>query len=92
MPGSPRRPGSDLALAGTDIILNPSASHFAFGKFEVRKRMVIEGSRAFNVSYVYTNLMGNEAGRVIYDGGGPGGLGRSPSRPRASVFLSARAV
>ena len=63
------RPGSDLALAGADIILNPSASHFAFGKFEVRKRMVIEGSRAFNVSYVYTNLAGNEAGRVIYDGG-----------------------
>ena len=64
------RPGGAIwPLAGTDIILNPSASHFAFGKFEVRKRMVIEGSRAFNVSYVYTNLMGNEAGRVIYDGG-----------------------
>ncbi len=63
------RPGSDLALAGIDVILNPSASHFAFGKFEIRKRMVIEGSRAFNVSYVYTNLVGNEAGRVIYDGG-----------------------
>ncbi len=52
-----------------DIILNPSASHFAFGKIEVRKRLVIEGSRAFHVSYVYTNLLGNEAGRVIYDGG-----------------------
>lgn len=63
------RPGSDLSLQGVDLILNPSASHFAFGKFEVRKRMVIEGSRAFNVSYVYTNLAGNEAGRIIYDGG-----------------------
>ncbi len=63
------RPGSDLSLHGVDVILNPSASHFAFGKFEVRKRMVIEGSRAFNVSYVYTNLLGNEAGRIIYDGG-----------------------
>ena len=41
----------------------------AFGKFDVRKRLVIEGSRAFNVSYVYANLLGNEAGRVIYDGG-----------------------
>jgi len=29
----------------------------------------VEGSRAFNVSYVYANLLGNEAGRVIYDGG-----------------------
>lgn len=63
------RPGSDLSLLGVDVILNPSASHFAFGKFEVRKRMVIEGSRAFNVTYVYTNLLGNEAGRIIYDGG-----------------------
>lgn len=63
------RPGSELALHGADIILNPSASHFAFGKQEVRKRFVLEGSRAFNVSYVYANLLGNEAGRAIYDGG-----------------------
>lgn len=63
------RPGSELARHGADIILNPSASHFAFGKQEVRKRFVLEGSRAFNVSYVYTNLLGNEAGRAIYDGG-----------------------
>ncbi|HTN75355.1 MAG TPA: NAD(+) synthase, partial [Pirellulaceae bacterium] len=63
------RPGSELALHGVDIILNPSASHFAFGKQEVRKRFVLEGSRAFNVSYVYANLLGNEAGRAIYDGG-----------------------
>ena len=63
------RPGSDLALRGVDIILNPSASHFAFGKAAVRERFVLEGSRAFNVSYVYANLLGNEAGRAIYDGG-----------------------
>ena len=62
------RPGADLATHGVDIILNPSASHFAFGKHEVRKRFVLEGSRAFNVSYVYANLLGNEAGRAIYDG------------------------
>jgi NAD+ synthase (glutamine-hydrolysing) len=62
------RPGSLLARRGVDIILNPSASHFAFGKHEVRKRFVIEGSRAFNAGYVYANLVGNEAGRAIYDG------------------------
>src|SRR5262249_44487283 len=44
--------------------------HFAFGKFAVRQRFVVEGSRAFGVAYLYANLMGNEAGRVIYDGGG----------------------
>lgn len=64
------RPGTDLALRGVDILCNPSASHFAFGKFGVRQRFVIEGSRAFGVAYLYANLLGNEAGRVIYDGGG----------------------
>ncbi len=64
-----RRPGGRLAARGVDILLNPSASHFAFGKYEVRRRFVVEGSRAFGVSYVYANLLGNDAGRVIYDGG-----------------------
>ncbi|MBM4004510.1 MAG: NAD(+) synthase [Planctomycetes bacterium] len=63
------RPGADLAVNGADLILNPSASHFAFGKHKVRERFVLEGSRAFCVSYIYTNLLGNEAGRAIYDGG-----------------------
>ena len=63
------RPGTGLSGAGVDIILNPSASHFAFGKQAVRERFVLEGSRAFGVTYVYTNLLGNEAGRAVYDGG-----------------------
>ena len=64
-----KRPGSELSLRGVDIILNPSASHFAFGKFDIRKRFVLEGSRAFGVTYIYSNLLGNESGRAIYDGG-----------------------
>ena len=52
-----------------DIIVNPSASHFAFGKHRVRERLVLEGSRSMAVTYLYANLLGNEAGRVIYDGG-----------------------
>jgi NAD+ synthase (glutamine-hydrolysing) len=63
------RPGAHLAARGVDIILNPSASHFAFAKDEVRRRFVLEGSRAFGTAYVYANLLGNEAGRSIYDGG-----------------------
>jgi NAD+ synthase (glutamine-hydrolysing) len=62
------RPGGNLARQGVDLILNPSASHFAFGKHEIRKRFVTEGSRAFNVGYIYANLLGNESGRAIYDG------------------------
>lgn len=63
------RPGADLSRQGADVILNPSASHFAFGKLETRKQFVQEGSRAFGVTYVYSNLVGNESGRAIYDGG-----------------------
>lgn len=64
------RPGSRLSLQGIDVIMNPSASHFAFGKQDIRRRLVLEGSRAFGVTYLYANLLGNEAGRIVYDGGG----------------------
>ncbi|MBP6411364.1 MAG: NAD(+) synthase [Pseudarcicella sp.] len=62
------RPGKDLYLQGCDIILNPSASHFSFFKSLTRERLVQEGSRAFGCAYIYTNLLGNESGRAIFDG------------------------
>lgn len=62
------RPGRRHYERGVDVILNPSASHFAFHKFLTRERLVLDGSRSFGCSYVYTNLLGNEAGRAIYDG------------------------
>lgn len=62
------RPGISHSRHGVDVLLNPSASHFAFGKTLTRERFVLEGSRAFNCAYVYANLLGNEAGRAIYDG------------------------
>lgn len=62
------RPGSRLAAAGADILLNPTASHFAFTKQDIRRRIVLEGSRSMRVSIAYANLLGNEAGRAIFDG------------------------
>jgi NAD+ synthase (glutamine-hydrolysing) len=62
------RPGQELAASGVELVLNPSASHFAFGKHMVRRRLVEEGVRQFRTAYVYANLLGNEAGRAIYDG------------------------
>ena len=62
------RPADHLMRRGVDLILNPSASHFAFGKHATRRQLVVESSRTFGVGYVYSNLAGNEAGRVIYDG------------------------
>ncbi len=64
----PNRPGIELAAQGVDFICNPSASHFAFAKHEVRKQLVLNASRSFGATYVYSNFIGNESGRVIYDG------------------------
>lgn len=63
------RPGRELSRRGVDVIVNPSASHFAFGKAQIRERFICEGSRAFHACYVYANLVGNESGRIIFDGG-----------------------
>jgi NAD+ synthase (glutamine-hydrolysing) len=65
----PDRTGVSLAARGADVVLNPSASHFAFGKAAVRDRFVLEGARAFGCAYVFANLVGNESGRLIFDGG-----------------------
>lgn len=62
------RPAQRHYIHNVDIILNPSASNFAFGKSQVRERLVTETSRAYSCVYVYSNLLGNEAGRIIYDG------------------------
>lgn len=63
------RPGTRHASHGVDVIFNPSASHFAFGKRRVRENFVLDGSRAFHAAYVYANLLGNESGRLLFDGG-----------------------
>lgn len=62
------RPGIELYARNVDLILNPSASHFSIGKQEIRRNFVKDGSRAYCCVYAYTNLLGNEAGRAIYDG------------------------
>jgi len=62
------RPGCRLYEKGVELIINPSASHFAFGKSTTREQLVVESSKDFECTYLYTNLLGNEAGRMIYDG------------------------
>lgn len=62
------RPGINLHKRKIDLILNPSASHFAFAKNFEREKLVTESSSKFNCVYVYVNHLGNEAGRMIYDG------------------------
>lgn len=63
----PDRPGAYVNQK-VDLILNPSASHFAFRKAHFREELVVKSSEQFNCVYLYANLLGNEAGRMIYDG------------------------
>jgi len=91
------RPGGEAARRGADILLNPSASHFSLGKHAIRERIVLEGARAGGVAYVYANLSGNEAGRIIYDGGAliatpEGLLARSPRLSPALVSVCSAVV
>ncbi len=62
------RPAYRCASRGVDLILNPSASHFAFHKCQLREDLVVSSSKEFDCTYVFANLLGNEAGRMIYDG------------------------
>ena len=64
----PDRPALHDYYQNIDIFLNPSASHFAFGKADFRENLIIDSSKIFDCVYVYANLLGNEAGRMIYDG------------------------
>lgn len=63
-----KRPASRHIEKGVDIIINPSASHFAFRKTFDRQELVENTSYRFKCTYLYANLLGNEAGRMIYDG------------------------
>ncbi len=62
------RPGIRHVAKGADLILNPSASHFAMGKTAFREEIVVTGSETMGCAYIYANLLGNEAGKMIYDG------------------------
>lgn len=62
------RPACRLIDRNVNMILNPSASHFAMLKTHERYDLVTKSSKDFDCTYVYANLLGNEAGRMIYDG------------------------
>lgn len=64
----PNRPADQYTSFAPDLILCPSASHFAFGKQNTRRNIALESSRAYGCAYAMINLVGNEAGRAIYDG------------------------
>jgi len=64
----PIRPGYRLMEKKVDLIFNPSASHFAMGKAQERRDLITNSSSIFDCYYCYVNLLGNESGRMIFDG------------------------
>ncbi len=62
------RPGSILALAGAQILANPSASWFVIGKHRIRRRLVTQVSAEDHCTYLYASLLGCDATRLIFDG------------------------
>lgn len=62
------RPACQLVEQQVNLILNPSASHFALNKEQSRENLVISSSKEFKCTYLFTNQLGNESGKIIYDG------------------------
>jgi len=62
------RPGSLLALAGAQILINPSASWFVVGKHRLRRRLVTQVSFEDHCTYLYSSLLGCDATRLVFDG------------------------
>ena len=62
------RPANYISTKKNLLILNPLASHYAFGKFDFRRNQVIESSKKFKCTYISINLLGNESGKFIFEG------------------------
>ncbi|MBC7390404.1 MAG: NAD(+) synthase [Opitutaceae bacterium] len=62
------RPAESYSKKGVHIILNPSASPFTFGKTKRREHIILKSTTDYNCTYLYANLLGNESGRIIFDG------------------------
>ena len=63
-------PARDRVQAGAEIICNPSASPFLPGKNSERKRLVQGTAANLKSIYAYSNLLGCDNSRLVFDGGG----------------------
>jgi NAD+ synthase (glutamine-hydrolysing) len=63
-----RDPIADLVSAGASLVVNLSASPYAIGKPELRRRMLSASARSHGVAIAYVNQVGgNDA--LLFDGG-----------------------
>ena len=63
------RPALGHSKRGARIIFSLNASPFTMLKHQRRTRHVVESSRVLEAVYVYSNLLGCESGRILFDGG-----------------------
>ena len=67
---SSHSPSADRAIHGAEIICNLSASPFSPLKNQLRKQLVLTNAMRIKVVYIYSNLLGCDNSRLIFDGGG----------------------
>ncbi|MCS7188542.1 MAG: NAD(+) synthase [Bacteroidia bacterium] len=62
------RPQRPLEVTHAHIALCLNASPYEMRKAERRRRLIQESSYRYHCVYAYANLLGNEAGKLIYEG------------------------
>lgn len=65
-----KQPALARALAGAEIIGNLSASPFTPRKNLRRRRLVLHAAESLACVYAYSNLLGLDNSRLVFDGGG----------------------
>lgn len=59
----------DTTFQSDSLVVNPLAVPFSFLNYQKRKENIRKLSKQLGFTYIETNLLGNEAGKIIYDGG-----------------------
>lgn len=67
---STNSPAFARVRAGAEIICNPSGSPFTPLKNEQRRRLILSSAGALSCVYVYSNVLGLDNSRLVFDGGG----------------------
>lgn len=67
---SPDSPAYARVQAGAEIMCNSSGSPFSPRKNELRKRLVLNSAGGLACAYAYSNLLGLDNSRLVFDGGG----------------------
>ncbi len=66
----PTSPSIERVLSGAEIICNLSASPFLPLKNLTRRQLIISSAVKLKSVYVYSNLLGYDGSRLVFDGGG----------------------